>query len=110
MIHAHFPHPQAAKVLSSNHNSALAISRHNPGFSHTWYGIVHNFWAIPWVYLTILKIVSRSEHVRESPLGHTVFAIRGGTVSGPRQDKHDASITARIPDKYHPRRRSNKEA
>jgi hypothetical protein len=25
MIHAHFPHPQAAKVLSSNHNSALAM-------------------------------------------------------------------------------------
>jgi hypothetical protein len=25
MIHAHSPHPQAAKVLSSNHNSALAM-------------------------------------------------------------------------------------
>jgi hypothetical protein len=25
MIHAHSPHPQAAKVLSSNHNIALAM-------------------------------------------------------------------------------------
>ena len=42
MIHAHSPQLQAAKVLSSNHTSALTMIGE---FSHGWCGVVHNLFA-----------------------------------------------------------------